>query len=340
MSSDELIQERLALVERPVVFFHDGCVTHDGWFSAYLAKLRWPDAELVPVQYGDVPPWRISEGPKDPTSVTGRDVIVVDFSWDRVTLSDLRGRTRSLLVLDHHKTAARDLEGLDDCVFDMKRSGAGLALDHFFPGARDAARQGLCTPLGGIRRECVKDVWRYWPEGLEVNARVVWLAQIVEQYDLWDFSDPRTRAVGIYLETVKKHDFEAWKGEIYKHSINEMAEKGEPLLRYRAGLVDSLVRNAYRVRWPEGEVAVVNSALFRNEVADALRDSTDVAAVLVWYRHEDGGVVCSLRSRKGGLDCSAVAERFGGGGHPQSAGFRLDLHKVYGDLAGPEVIGI
>ena len=38
-------------VEKPLVLYHGGC--RDGWCSAFLAKLRFQDAELVPQQYGD-----------------------------------------------------------------------------------------------------------------------------------------------------------------------------------------------------------------------------------------------------------------------------------------------
>ena len=38
----------------------------------------------------------------------------------------------------------------------------------------------------------------------------------------------------------------------------------------------------------------------------------------------DGGPIrCSLRS-KGGLDCAAFAQRYGGGGHARAAGLKFD----------------
>jgi uncharacterized protein len=356
------MQSDLSKVERPIVFFHDGCITHDGWMSAFLAKLRWPDAELVAVQYGceiswpslfsnpgnDFVPFRFKADGKERTfDFAGRDVLIVDFSFSRSILQAIRERARSLLVLDHHKTAAKDLEGLDYCVFDMERSGAGLALDHFFPEARTIACQWLDwlirsrDPRNGFlgfittpddRAKCPSE-----------NVSLAALALLIEDYDLWRFRDPKTRAVGVFLETIPK-EFDAWMA--LDMNLDRMADLGRTIMSYRAGLVESIARNAYVVPWPEGLVLAVNTPLFRNEVADLLlrRDPEAVArcrkteeipetpaglrAVVSWYRHEDGGLVCSIRSHPDGVDCSALAKKRGGGGHARSAGFKVSAEEL------------
>jgi nanoRNase/pAp phosphatase (c-di-AMP/oligoRNAs hydrolase) len=45
--------------------------------------------------------------------------------------------------------------------------------------------------------------------------------------------------------------------------------------------------------------------------------------VAAYFENEKGQRVWSLRSRAG-FDCSEVAKRLGGGGHPQAAGFTID----------------
>jgi uncharacterized protein len=362
-SEEELARrDALASVNHPIVFYHDGCITHDGWMSALLAKLRWPDADLVPVQYGQVPPWRsIEDGSfasKREQQVAGRDVLVVDFSWDRATLCDLRERARSLLVLDHHKTAAQNLAGLPFCVFDMERSGAGLALDYFFPGARESLDECAdeAEDVARIQRH-PGGVAPSGPHGLVRvrGTKITRLALMIEDYDLWRFRDLRTRAVGIFLETVEKVPGR-WDHDALP-AIEDMAEQGRTLLRYRAGLVESIARNAYPIRLPDGsEALAVNSPLFKNEVADLLlrRDPEILSlcrrpgevpeapapglACLSYYRHEDGFFVCSLRSAPGGVDCSKVAQMRGGGGHERSAGWRAELseHEDAGFLFGKQ----
>jgi phosphoesterase RecJ-like protein len=62
-------------------------------------------------------------------------------------------------------------------------------------------------------------------------------------------------------------------------------------------------------------------------VVDALRaiDGVDLAALVREPRDRTGPArKVSLRSRAGGLDCSAIARKRGGGGHPGAAGFSTD----------------
>ena len=81
-------------------------------------------AEYIAVQHGESPP----ELP-DSSRVT-----IVDFSYPRDVLIAMRERMESLRVLDHHKTAAQDLAGLDFVTIDMQKSGAMLAWEYWFPG--------------------------------------------------------------------------------------------------------------------------------------------------------------------------------------------------------------
>ena len=62
-------------------------------------------------------------------------------------------------------------------------------------------------------------------------------------------------------------------------------------------------------------------------VVDALRaiEGVDLAALVREPRDRSGPArKVSLRSRAGGLDCSAIARERGGGGHPGAAGFSTD----------------
>jgi hypothetical protein len=83
---------------------------------------------------------------------------IVDFSYERAVIDEMRRVANSILILDHHKSAEEDLRDLYvapewttwreaanqsqpssnvRCVvrFDMERSGAGLTWDYFNPGA-------------------------------------------------------------------------------------------------------------------------------------------------------------------------------------------------------------
>ena len=52
---------------------------------------------------------------------------------------------------------------------------------------------------------------------------------------------------------------------------------------------------------------------------------------MVPYLHSDGTVKCSLRSQ-GKVDVAAMAEKFGGGGHLNAAGFRLPMEQFMHEI--------
>src|SRR3977135_3523236 len=83
------------------------CIYHafcaDGFGAAWVVRRALGvDVEFHPASYGQEPP-----------DVTGRDVIMVDFSYKRPVLEDMAKGAHSILILDHHKTAVEDLAGFN-----------------------------------------------------------------------------------------------------------------------------------------------------------------------------------------------------------------------------------
>ena len=306
----------LDAIERPLVLYHGpGC--RDGWCAAYLTKLRWPDAELVPQNYGDPVEFFTTEvglregGETFRRDFLGRDVLILDFSYPREILERMHGMVRSLLVLDHHKTAAADLAGLDYAVFDEARSGCGLALDYFYPKARP---QRLAA-RGEHPAFFLSDTGIH-PDVVDVVLRC-------EAWDLWAhdrYSDVKTTCA--YLDTIPRTT-EVWND--LPHPLT-MHERGAAVLAYQRGQVERIVEHAHLVSWPFGNGVVlnaVNSPVLQSEVGQALYEKDPSKASLVWYRNERWEIVCSLRSAKSGPDVSEMARKFGGGGHAHASGFKL-----------------
>jgi hypothetical protein len=99
----------------------------DGLFAAAIAYNRHPEAQLVPAMYG------LDNVPKiSPTD--GDTVYLLDLTYPRHVIDSWQASGAKVIVLDHHKTAMQDLQGLADSVlsiFDMAKSGAMLAWDYF-----------------------------------------------------------------------------------------------------------------------------------------------------------------------------------------------------------------
>lgn len=248
--------------------------------AAWVARRALGDAaEYVFASYGDAPP-----------DVRGRRVLIVDFSYSREVLEAMNEVTKSLLVLDHHASAEKALAGLPYAVFDMERSGAGLAWEHFFPG-----------------REMIP------------------MVAYVEDLDLWRFALPCTRQYHCSM-ALHPFTFEAWD-EIAAQSPTAMIAEGESILKFSNQIGEKLAARAGTTSLDGVRCWSINAPVeFVGEVSEVLHRRQDKGRhlpVLVWsFDNIRGDFYCSLRSRPDGIDVSELATKFGGGGHPHAAGFR------------------
>ena len=102
------------------VLYHAGCP--DGFGAAWACWNKFGDnAEYIPVKHGASPP-----------NVEGRNVIIVDFSYPEPILLEMERVAESLVLIDHHKSAIKELSHLSFCHFDENFSGAYLAWKYFF----------------------------------------------------------------------------------------------------------------------------------------------------------------------------------------------------------------
>lgn len=260
-----------------IVIYHAGCV--DGIVAAWVASRHWDSAALfVPASYGSSPP-----------DVRGCEVLIADFSYPRETLLAMRAAAVSLRVLDHHKTAAADLAGLDFCTFDMERSGAGIAWDE----------------LAGGRRP--------------------WVVDYAEDRDLWRWKLPDSKAINAYLQVLPKTidaiDDASRLGR--NHLDQQVVPRGHAVLLAQRDYIDGAKRLARPAILAGHTVPVVNAPPWcASEVVGELSEGVPFAAA--WFVGSDGRVGYSLRSRGDGADVSEIARRFGGGGHCHAAGFSAD----------------
>ena len=105
-----------------VIIYHANCT--DGFGAAYSAWKRLGNrAEYYACKHGD-----------DPPNVKGKNVAILDFSFDNSTTKQMIELAESLIVIDHHKSAMVELHDVTETKFDMTKSGAMLTWDFFHPG--------------------------------------------------------------------------------------------------------------------------------------------------------------------------------------------------------------
>ena len=262
-----------------LVIYHKNCA--DGFAAAFAAWLEFGDVdtEYLPAHYGDPAP-----------DVGGKEVYIVDFSYKRAELIQMNEAAESLIVLDHHKTAQAELEGLRFCEFNMEKSGAVLA-------------------------------WEYFHPGLEIPA----LFEYIQDRDLWQWRLPQSKEFSAGLRMMPMV-FEDWSELIYAYKMLEVKKTGAVVLEYEQKLVEDVVSNPVGEAVIGGyRVPCVNTTTLISEIGNRLAVGNPFAAM---YFETDEKRIYSLRSEENGVDVSEIAKMYGGGGHPRAAGFTVPKPQI------------
>lgn len=294
-------------MDKPLCIYHGNCA--DGFTAAWAVWCRFGDAfEYMPGFYGQPAP-----------AVARRDVVLVDFSFKRDVLLEISRAARSVLVLDHHKTAMADLEGLPRTIcrnswqahlddvhqalggcdpdlprveFDMDRSGAAIAWDFFHPN----------TPR---------------PK----------LVDYVQDRDLWRFNLEGSREVSAFIFS-HIYDFEVWDeiAGLIDTNLASAITQGAAIERKHHKDIAELAAKGAQQRVIAGyAVPVLNVPYTLSSDAGHLLGKDEHFAACYWDNATHR--VFSLRSAPDGVDVSQIAAAFGGGGHKHAAGFQIVLDK-------------
>lgn len=267
-----------------VVIYHANC--YDGVTAAYVTwlKLGYTDPKFIPMNYSDSPP-----------DVKDKQVYIIDFSFKRPIMEQLIQDAEYVTVLDHHKTAEAELRDISSpkatIVFDMERSGAGIAWDYF---NRDFPRSEL------------------------VNY--------IEDRDLWRFKLPNSKEVNAWIQSFDIN-LETWIKEVGREfNLDRARSEGISLRRLEDKYVKQICANVRLKRIGEYLAPYVQTSILMSEVCDYLIKNYEGGAypfAFYSFQRKDGKYQYGLRSRSD-FDVSVIAKSFGGGGHKQAAGFELD----------------
>jgi len=310
------------------VLYHADCP--DGFGAAYAAWRRFGDsASYRPMHHGE--PWEMA-------AIAGHDVYVLDFSFPPAILETMAGLARSVTQIDHHASArlpwaGRLVKAADGgeafghpslpltLLFDLEKSGARLAWEYFNPG--------LPLPLALSHVED-SDMWRFALPGTRPFGRALRLLPF--DFTAWDDLVRRTPdadaegykaflADGVAIERFFQSEIERLAQSRLVMPVRLRGEPIDPLQALRHGL-PTLVDGDRAWRAVSG-LGINASALFASELGSLLAERSGSFA-LVWQLAADGEVKVSLRAA-GQVDVAALAAGYGGGGHPNAAGFRLPL---------------
>jgi nanoRNase/pAp phosphatase (c-di-AMP/oligoRNAs hydrolase) len=272
-------------MSKRLIISHAGC--NDGTWAAHVCLAKYPDAKVYFASYH-----------QDPPDVTGLDVIMVDFSYKRAVLLDMKEKANSLIVLDHHLSAQEDLEGLDFCIFDQEHSGAVMAWLYLFP-----------------------------------DRPVPDLLKRVEDYDLWRFHFEDTKRVvqGMYLygkdDVQRELDIDALLQGVGDDRLTFYADVGSVLVKSSNHAVSRLKSKAHDLKIGGHWVKAVNTTEYVSELGAELAAKSKFA--VIWSLSKDSQhIQLSFRSDRDNPDhikVKDIATSLGGGGHEYASGAKMTL---------------
>lgn len=286
-----------------ICYYHKNC--YDGSASAAAVLRAFPDATLIAVNYGD---------PIYYEGLTDAVVYVVDFSFPQEVILEMVKYVRRLVILDHHRTfreTALRIKELNDTgefgadlveiVYDESRSGALISWQYFFP-----------------------------------HEEVPLLVQHISDRDLWQFKLPYTRQITMALGMLSNDPEEYLKlilsgNDTYQQLIVE----GTVLTRKLEMDIENTIKNTLREVEFDGRVIPVVNCPY-NLASETLSRLADKYGLAVSYYDGKEDRIYSVRSKGEGHGLSEpLAKRFGGGGHPDAAGWRVKRTESFykGNLA-------
>lgn len=277
-------------METSVVYHRDA----DGFCAAAIAKMAGIEGKYWAVDYGD----------KTSGVITGGKVYMLDYCLQPFERMETLNDMCELYWIDHHKSA------LDAALkANFKASGDQL------------------TVIGGAACELT---WLYFHP---IETSPCWV-HLTGRYDVWDHSDPHTIPFHYGLLS-RELDPATSKGMSVWEALNDETEApgtgltimdivtgGQYIQRYNDIKYARLAKDiSFELAFEGLKFIAFNRTKTGSKIADSVWDTEVYDAILTFGWARDQWVV-GLYSDKPGIDVSAIAVKYGGGGHAGAAGFQ------------------
>lgn len=273
-----------------LIISHKNC--NDGWCAAAIVKSVYPYADVIFCNYSD----------PIPDDIDNKKIIMVDFSFKAHDMEQIISKAKSVLVIDHHKSAEKELAKVKvpedakyKAIFDIQECGSSLAWKYYYPAA----------PMPQV---------------------VAW----VKDRDLWQWELEHTRrfsaGVQVWAETL-----DDWKVLLSGAYVDDVLNVGTAIVAYQDKLIDRVrIDNVRKIEIQGHIVPIVTCTHLISETLNKLAQGQPFA---VGYWETKDGIVYSFRaSEESTVDVSEIAESFGGGGHAKASGVMIPWggkHIVY-----------
>lgn len=269
------------------------CIFHnsdlDGKCGGAIVRKKYPDVELIGLNYGDDFSTKIFN--------EGDMVIIVDFSLPVDQMRIVNNRCE-LVWLDHHRTAILDMADAEIVCGgrrDESLAGCEIAWKFFFPEKQ--------MPVA-VRMLGEYDTWRW--KDLPNSQEILAFQSAMRISSMW----PDDPAWDDYLDDVTE-------------AVSRKIDVGMSILNYQQQMMDSMYSSCWKTEWKGYDWLVCNSHQASSSYFEKHPEWENVDGLIVFSQRGPHLFVYSLRhgGRESDLVCGEIAREYGGGGHPGAAGF-------------------
>ena len=284
-----------------IVFYHSSC--RDGMCSAAVCYLEYGDTALyIPVNYGD----SLADLMVKHQTADIEDVLFVDFMFrdSTDTIIQLLNQGIRVTIIDHHLSSVGDVQ----TVVDATDEGSGLTVQF------DNGHSGAYL------------TWKFFYP----NAMAPAVVRYVEDRDIWLWKMPRTKAINAALQGTPLN-MDVWVELLLGWDQAKMIDRGLFQTEFMAQQIGAHMARARQVEVADARGAWFPAMIFgysmkevASEVCHFLLEQypgVELAIGVPTNMKEDGQTY-SVRSKNG--QARAFCETYGGGGHDNAAGFKLD----------------
>lgn len=271
------------------IIYHHPC--SDGFASALAlwkyAKLNNLDnITFIPANHGDTPP-----------DVTGKNVLIADFSYKKYIINKLIEQANKLLIIDHHNSAEKELSEIPDKykIFDMNHSGAMLTWLYFFP---DSPVPKLIKYIED------RDIWK--KEYSDCDAFVAWFYLLPFEFEIYNE----------YLDDNLLTNMINIKGKSFQELNNINIKQAS---NYACPVFCKIQGKYYFV-------AYLNTTGLKSDIGNEIFNVFPYIDFSAVYSSNDwnNSTSFSLRSTMTHADVSEISTSIGGGGHRNASGVRVN----------------
>ena len=243
----------------------------------------------------------------DVQALAGKSVCFLDFSVSKEVMIDILEVAERVTVIDHHVSIHKELSEIKhanfEYIYDVNKSGAGLAWDFF------------------------------------IGTDYPYFVQLVQDRDIWTkkFKDADALSLAIRIEEMYFEDMTCLIADILAYSKEHpqgvdsetyrLIEEGKSYQKYQQYMVKQIASDAVKSTLDDGtEVMKVNCITgLISDVGNYLSENNECGVALLYCDLPDVRVYSLRVAADCDYDASAYAKSKSGGGHRRAAGYSVPL---------------